>query len=227
MDILNEIMTIFPYNRDIIETVESGERYLAVMNNEGNIGVCAVLGNDTSNVNIENPDLKSIPDRIFLTAYYNSLLNIKQQNYGSGDIAEIIDFHDYRNIVMIGYFYPIVERLKNKNVEVSVFDFRDLEVSLPLEKQKEYLQKADCVILTATSIFNKTFNEIIENTSGDVFILGPSSILNEYFFKFQNVKAIFGSIFEPYDNKVIDAVKDGLGTRKFLKYGKKVVLRRE
>lgn len=226
MDILREINNIVSYDWGFVKNVETGERYVAVMNKDGNIGVCAIIGNEINNINVQQPDLENISDRIFLTAYYNSVFNVANENYKTGDIVENIDFAKYKNIVMIGYFFPIVERLQKLNIEVSVFDLRNQEVTIPMEKQKEYLQGADAVILTATSIFNNTFYEIVSNTKADVFILGPSSILSKFFFNFNNVKAIFGSIFDANDNRILKAVKDGMGTRQFLKYGQKVVLHR-
>lgn len=227
MDIIREINNLVPYDLEFVKKVEKGQRYVAVMNKDGNIGVCALIGNEINNINVQQPDFDKISDRIFLTAYYNSLFNVANKNYKTGDIVENIDFAKYKNIVMIGYFLPIVERLAKLNIKVSVFDLRNQEITITMEKQKKYLQNADAVILTATSIFNNTFYEIVSNTKADVFILGPSSILSKFFFNFSNVKAIFGSIFDANDNRILKAVKAGMGTRQFLKYGQKVVLYRD
>ncbi len=222
MDVLSELSEIEKYDEKNIKTVIKGERYLLVKNKNGNIGVAAVLGEDISRINISNPDLNNIADRIFLTAYYNSLFNTRRENLSDGDLLQVVDFKRYNNIVMIGYFKPVIEKMSVRGLKVAVFDLRDGTVSLPLSEQKKYLRKADAVILSATSIFNGTFDDIVSNTDGDTFILGPTSILHEKFFEYKPVKGIFGSIFQPDDKRVERSVAEGLGTRQFLKFGKKV-----
>ena len=224
MDVLADLLEQEKFDEKNIKAVIKGERYLLVKNNDGNIGVAAVLGEDISKINISKPDLSSVADRIFLTAYFNSIFNTEKKALSDGDLLQVIDFHNYDNIVMIGYFKPVIEKMSSIGLNVAVFDLRDDAVSLPLSEQKDYLKRADAVILSATSIFNGTFDEIITNTNGDTFILGPTSILHEKFFEYKPVKGIFGSIFEPDDNRVENAVADGWGTRQFLKFGKKVSL---
>ena len=224
MDVLANLLEIEKYDKKNIKTVIKGERYLLVENKNGNIGVAAVLGEDISQVNISSPNLDKIGDRIFFTAYLNSIFNREEKNFSDGDLLEVIDFHKYSNIVMIGYFKPVIEKMEAKGLKVSVFDLRDDVNSLPMAKQKEYLQKANAVILSATSIFNGTFDDIVSNTQGDTFILGPTSILDEKFFEYKTVKGIFGSVFKPNDIRVKKAVTEGWGTRQFLKFGRKVSL---
>ncbi len=224
MDVLADLLEIEKYNEKNIKTVIKGQRYLLVKNENGNIGVAAVLGEDISKINVRKPNLNNIADRIFLTAYLNSIFNTEKKYFFNGDLLQVVDFQRYNNIVMIGYFKPVIKKMSAKGLKVSVFDLRDNEVSLPLSEQKEYLQKADAVILSATSIFNGTFNNIVSNTNGDTFILGPTSILHKKFFEYKTVKGIFGSVFETEDKRVEKAIAEGFGTRQFLKFGKKVSL---
>ncbi len=213
------------YDKNNIAKIVNGSRYLAVMNKNGQIGVCATLGKDI-NIDkriINSPDIASINDRIFLSAYYNSIFNYQKDNLTSGDLMDIVNFKKYKKIVMIGYFKPIVERMRKIGVQADIFDLRDKQISLPIEKQKQYLEECDAAIVTATSIYNNTFSEIAKNCNGDIFILGPSATMHEYFFSFPNVKAIFGSIFKLHDSEVLNIIGQGLGTRIFLKLGEKKV----
>jgi len=209
-----------------IKRIVCGERYLALMLKNGQIGVCATFGeafnvdeNEFLSINLSNEK-----HRIVLNAYFNAKLNYENPDFIIADMMDIIDFKKYKNIVMIGYFRPIVEKLSKYSIKPHIFDLRDEKISISISKQKEYLIKSDATILTATSLFNNTFSEICEHSSGDVFILGPSSLLSRYLFDFNKVKYIFGSVFNKYDDTVLDIIQNNLGTRYFLKIGEKVVL---
>ncbi|MCK5077947.1 MAG: hypothetical protein KAR38_16310 [Calditrichia bacterium] len=215
-----------------IEKIVKGEKYSAVMLKNGNIGVCANLGNkitvDRSDMN--SPDLGNIQHRIILTAYYNALLNYENSFSQNVDIFEVINFKNYDKIVMIGLFKPILEKFKNSNIKVTVFDLEKKSSELvPLGQQYDFVNKADSVILTSTGIFNQTFLPLVNRTKNncDVFLLGPSSIMNKELFNYRNVKGIFGSVFEKYDNRVIDVIANGGGTKEFLKFGGKVFIIKE
>lgn len=209
-----------------IKRIVSGQRYLGVMLNNGQIGVCATFGNsyDVGSVKNSDIDLKKFEHRIILNAYYNAKLNYQNPDYIMADMLDIIDFKKFKNIVMIGYFRPIVEKLDKYSIKLNVFDLRDTEISLPISEQKKYLGQSDAVILTATSLFNDTYKDICKNSSGDIFVLGPSSLMSRYLFQFNNVKYIFGSVFAKFDENVLDIIENNLGTRYFLKIGEKVVL---
>jgi len=44
-------------------------------------------------------------------------------------------------------------------------------------------------------------------------------------FLYKNVKEIFGSVFEKNDERVLNVIENGYGTRKFLPFGKKIYLK--
>lgn len=126
---------------------------------------------------------------------------------------------------MIGYFGSLVKKFENKNVAINAFDLDQLEVPvLPIQQQAEYLQKSDCVIVTSTSIANGTLSGIVDNTpqTSDIFLLGPSTPMDDTFFECPQVKGLFGSIFEPNDNVTLDIISNGGGTRQFIQYMRKV-----
>ena len=126
---------------------------------------------------------------------------------------------------MIGLFKPVLKIFKDKKIKIVVFDMIKKNPQLtPLDEKGVYIKNADLVILSATTVFNGTFMEIVKSTgkTSDIFLLGPSSIMNRDMLNYRNIKKIFGSIFESHDRKVLDTIKCGQGTRKFLRYGKKV-----
>jgi len=209
-----------------IKELICGERYLAIMLTTGEIGVCATLGKkfNITKKDLTNINLNDFTHRTILNAYYNAILNYRNTEFINGDMMNIVDFKSFNSVVMIGYFKPIVEKLSKINVKPHIFDLRDKQISISIEKQPEYLQNADAVILTATSLFNNTFADICKHSNGDIFVLGPSSLISPYLFKFNKVKYIFGSIFKPFDKEVLDIIGKDLGTRYFLKLGTKVGL---
>ena len=46
--------------------------------------------------------------------------------------------------------------------------------------------------------------------------------MHPYLYKFNNVKMLFGSVFYKNDSEVMSVIRKNLGTRYFLKLGKKV-----
>lgn len=210
-----------------IEKIICGHRYSAVLLKNGNIGVCANLLKDISVTveDLQSPDLDNTGHRIILNAYFNALLNYAPDNYEDGDIFEAVDFKRCGNIVMIGLFKPVVAKFKTQNIDIHVFDqIKESDLLVPIEDEPEYIKKADAVILTATSIFNGTFMEIIDNTGEncDIFLLGPSAIMAPDMFRYRNIKKIFGAIFPARDEKMLNAITRGLCTKEFIRYGRKV-----
>ncbi len=211
-----------------IELLISGEKYTAVMLKDKKIGVCANLAEaiDDDLSRYENLNLDRIADRIFLNAYYNAKFNNGGNDIGQ-DLLKIIDICSFQKIVMIGNFYPIVAKFKKMNVETAVFDLKNnAPYLIPMKKQKEYLQQADCVILTATTIFNQTFMDITDNTKEgcEIFVLGPSTPMISEMLDYRNIKHLFGTSFSIGDRRVLDSIGNDEGPRMFLKFGNKTML---
>lgn len=210
-----------------IQEIVCGEKYVAVLLKNGNIGVCATLHNNVA-VDIEDFeqfDTTLLPHRIVAVAYFNALLNYDRQFKKQIDIFDEIDFNKFQNIVMIGYFGSLTDKFKNASINLSIFDLKNNNNALvDINKQKEFLKKADVVILTSTSVLNNTFIEIIESTTENcrIFTLGPSTILHPDMFKYQNIHTIFGSVFEKNDSELLGIIRSGGGTKRFLHLMNKV-----
>jgi uncharacterized protein (DUF4213/DUF364 family) len=212
-----------------IEKIVCGQRYSAVLLKNGNIGVCANLLKHV-NLTIEDlkkPDLSNTGHRIILNAYFNSLLNYSNHYEKNLDIFDAVDFKHYKAIVMVGLFKPILEKFNKSRIEIHVFDkIKESSLLEPISKEMAYIKKADALILTATTIFNGTFMEIVDHSceNCDIFLLGPSAILDRDMFRYKNIKRIFGAVFEPGDERVLNTIKQGFGTKKFIRYGRKVTI---
>jgi|GEM_PF-163115 len=219
-----------PPDCGFIERFETGGKYAGVMLRNGQIGVCAIQGQKVDDRLFRHggePDLSDPGHRILVNAWLNAFYNYDIGETGSGDIFNSLRFTRYKNIVMIGSFSSLIEKFRSEGTRLSIFDnLSGEDFILPMHLQPYYLAAADCVILTGTTINNNTFTEITGKTPGecDIFLLGPSNILHRDMFDYRNIRVVFGSRFKKYDHEVLDIIRDGHGTRSFLKEYNKVYI---
>ncbi len=202
-----------------------GARYVASQNKNGQIGVCATLNTYVDKDAIQTTDFSNRNFRVMVNAYANATLNYIAKADGHGDIFEVVDFSRFKNIVMIGYFGSLVQKLQARGVSTTAFDIDQSEAPvMPMDKQQEYLSGSDCVILTSTSLGNRTFDGIIAAIPSEcsVFMLGPSTPLDDIMFSIPQIKGLFGSIFPLNHNETLNLIANGFGTRDFMCYMQKV-----
>jgi hypothetical protein len=227
IEILTELHQRYGIEKDNIEEIVCGKKYLAVLLKNGQIGVCATLNMDLSfDINdFDNLNLRLFSHRAFAQAYFNAVFNYQLENPGM-DIFEKLDFKQYKNIVMIGFFRSLVEKFKKEHIPLQIFDkTEEDEILENMENQMKAISTADIIILTSTSIFNNSFDEIYNNSKADasIFMLGPSGIMHlAIFIHFPKIKWIFGARFAKKDYRVLDCIKAGKGTRSFLPYMQKM-----
>ncbi len=225
-DFLQSLYKQYGFDRNFVRQVASGKRYFAIELVNGNIGVCATLGTRISESLPEFFDTGLESHRIILTAYYNALLNYRSENIvKAGDITEGVELRKYRRIHVIGKFDPVFERFRQMGIEFTFSDLREPEhPQNQLQHQKTLVQKADCLILSATTVYNGTFEELVElSPNSDKFLLGPSSVLSPELCHW-GIKGSFGVQFKPYDSRVLGLIAMDYGTRYFLKRGEKVAM---
>jgi uncharacterized protein (DUF4213/DUF364 family) len=219
----------FPYDPETILASACGQAYVAIMLSSGNIGVCSTLNHpvETDPLLLEKPDLKRKDHRMLVTAFANAHINYKQEPFGSGDIFDQVDFSKKKHTVMVGYFPPLVEKFRNDGLSLAAFDqHRDYPDLKPESDLDEELHRSDCVIITATTLINETFETVMAKIPADasVYMLGPSTTLDPAFRKKYNISGLFGMVFNPYDFEVLEIISKGMGTQSFSKKGKKVSL---
>ncbi len=56
-------------------------------------------------------------------------------------------------------------------------------------------------------------------------MIGPSSIMAPEILEYKNINMIFGSTFAKADDRVLKIISEGGGTKEFLKFGNKSVLK--
>ncbi len=213
----------------LVEDFIIGRRYAAVVLKNGNIGLAAnIINADKFDFgNIKTFDVEDFTHRLFLLAFFNAQINNSENLKMTGDIFDVVDFSSYRNTVMIGYSVPMVEKLKKQNCFPSVFDIQSEEKCvINQDLMPEYIENAQSLILTGTSIINNTFKDILSfvNKSCDVFLIGPSVPLSTVLLKGSGIKGIFGTQFKANDKDVIRLIKQNEGTNCLKKIGKKLIL---
>lgn len=240
---INHFLEKYGVNHQEIKNIVCGEKYVAVLLKNGHIGVCATLGNDV-NLAIQDfrfPDPENIRHRIVLNAYFNAKFNYENNYDHTIDIFDKINFKIYQEIVMIGFFKSLVEKFERektlpaglpakngREANLTIFDKTAEDEKLTdMEEQLKKISEADAVILSSTTVFNQTFLELVNATKKecDIYTLGPSTILNREMFKYNNIKLLFGSVFEPNDVNTLKIIQNGGGTKQFLPFMNKVFLK--
>lgn len=229
-DILFDLFKLYPYSENKLKEIAIGQKNVAVMLSDGTIGVCSTLGNSIESSPYEillNPNFQNPRHRILINAWVNAHCNYDTSISGISDIIEAVNFNQYESIVMVGYFGSLASKLEKKNIKITIFDLDEEDKPVePMRFQKKSLNESDCVILTATSLFNLSYFDIISNVNENshIFILGPSTPLSHLFFKQSNIKGLFGARFLPFDLDVMNSIANGGGTRSFLQRMDKVYI---
>lgn len=235
MDPIKDLYNKYGFEINSIDKIVFGDTYVAVMLDNGFIGLSANLLNikDFNHADLKKLNLKDNSHRNILNAYYNALMNNVEQEFINIDIFDFINFSKYLNIVMTGFSEPMYNKLKSDNIKLKIFDEsinpKDNFLITEQNQQKEYLFGADIVILTSTSLMNNTFCDILKytNSACDIFLFGASTLLSQYMFKYSKIKGLFGTVFRPGDKKILKIIEEGHGHRYLKKYGKKVALIRK
>lgn len=134
-------------------------------------------------------------------------------------------------VAMVGYFGPLVPKILKITDKLTILEKREIEApqtrTLPSEKSKEILPASDVIILSASTLANRTFDELLSlrRTAREVVLLGPSSPLYPAPFFEGGITAIMGTqIFDPIT--MLTIVSEAGGTKKLHQYcGKKVAFR--
>ncbi|MGD2096450.1 MAG: DUF364 domain-containing protein [Desulfobacterales bacterium] len=127
-------------------------------------------------------------------------------------------------VAMVGYFGPLVKRLKQKKVPLEIMD-----ASRGLGERNDFYAKlsswADVLLLTSTSILNNTTEEILSHLHKKVKValLGPSTPMVAEAFAHLPVHMLAGTVPLERDG-IIKAVRHGMGTPILHKFSRKSYL---
>ncbi len=157
-------------------------------------------------------------------ATFNSLLT--PPPYQESDITKLEEIKEAKKIAMIGYFEPVVKKLKEIDKEVTIFEkrplegenfFRDWEIPYRINSHQ-------VAIISSTTIINKTLPVILNFISRNVTImlLGPTTPMIPDLFKDMGIKYLAGTLISNRE-KVKQIIKEGAGSRVFGKNVRRVI----
>ncbi len=180
----------------------------------------------------ENP-LEAAVGVATVNALAHMLHDLEPENFQSScsDILDLIKPGD--RVAMIGYFAPLVPKILKITDKLTVLEKREIEApetrTLPSEKAREIFPESDVIILSASTLANRTFDGLLaqKGEAREVVLLGPSAPLYpETFFK-RGITAVMGTrIIEPLT--MLTVVSEAGGTKKLHKCcGEKVAFRRK
>lgn len=101
---------------------------------------------------------------------------VNQGKFRNADVMEEINVSHSDVVGMIGDFTPMVDDIKEKAKKLYIFEKQDLPDTIPPERMPELLPKCDILLVSATTLLNKTFDFIIQHAhTNKIVLLGPSA----------------------------------------------------
>ncbi len=227
-----------------VSDVRIGLGYLASKLSDGRCGLAYVFRNKlshTCSVLKRAGDLDGSPAefmaRLFLSddmleaSLGLSVINAlspEPESALTGDLLDHIDIEPDSTVSMVGFFGPLIPELKKRTGSFYVFDQLAEKAPFVLspERMPDVLPSSDIVIITATSLINKSFEGIVElsKNAKEVCLLGPSTPLYPDVLKGWGVTVAAGvRVTDP--DRILKVVSQGGGTRNFKGAVRKVVIR--
>lgn len=165
-------------------------------------------------------------------ALSHMLQDLKPENFLSLDLDVLDLIKPEDSVAMVGYFEPLVPKIIKMTKKITVLEKRKIESAktriLPSERAREILPSSDIIILSASTLANRTFDKLLTYCSKarEVILLGPSTPLYPKLFFERGITSVMGTLI--LDSRtMLTIVSEAGGTRKLHKYcGKKVAFRK-
>jgi len=168
-----------------------------------------------------------------VNALFQILQGPKKENYPASDV-DVLDLIKHEDkVAMVGYFGPLVPKILRITDKLTVLEKREIEAAeastLPSEKAGEILPSSDVIIISASTLVNKTFDGLLAQKAiaREVILLGPSAPLYPEPFFQRGITAIMGTrIFDPI--AMLTIISEAGGTKKLHRYcGEEVAFRKK
>lgn len=147
-------------------------------------------------------------------ATINSIVN-KDAESNTSPVMEALNIGKNDEVCMVGYFKPLADPVREKCKKLYILERRPSDEEFVHSDWACNILLPNCnlVIISGSTIINKTIDHLLELASGKVAIIGPSTSLS-HIFKDYGVSFLFGSKVLDSD-KVLRIVSEGGGTRSF------------
>jgi uncharacterized protein (DUF4213/DUF364 family) len=169
------------------------------------------------------------PDVITAAVGLATLNALTDPPLGAGvDALEVLAVEAEDEIGMVGHFTPLVEPLRKRARVLHIFERQPDRAAglLPEHAAAEILPRCQVVILTATSLLNRTMDKLLDYCwkAREIVVLGPSTPLLPEVFAPHGVTLLSGvRVTDPA--RALQIISEGGGTMKLLSAMRKVSLR--
>jgi len=156
-------------------------------------------------------------------ATVNALLPRHSELWGDGDAADVIIAHGAgKSVALVGHF-PFVPRVREKVGRLWVLEQQPQGEDLPAEAAPEVIPQAAVLAITATTLMNGTFEDLMALRRPDavVMLVGPSTPLAPRLFDY-GVHLLSGAVVEDVE-AVLRAVSQGANFRQLRRHGVRLV----
>ncbi|MBW1722789.1 MAG: DUF364 domain-containing protein [Deltaproteobacteria bacterium] len=157
----------------------------------------------------------------------NALSNTPKENLHEGDILEILPLRSDDQVGMVGFFAPILPKLKKRTSSIFIFEKIPEKQGDILPEQEAYrlLPRCQVALITSTTLLNHTLERLLEAASPcrEVVLLGASTPLLPETFRETPVTRLSGVIVTN-PGEILRIVSEGRGMRYFKGHVKKVNL---
>lgn len=130
------------------------------------------------------------------------------------DAIDLMKLTSEDRIAMIGFFRPLVERIRKMGLELAVIERDERRIEIPDdETRNRILEECTVAIITATSIVNDTLDDVLKKLGNTrhVALLGPSTPLCAEVFRGTPVNHLGGSVVTDVQ-RVLQIISEGGGT---------------
>ena len=140
---------------------------------------------------------------------------LKRPQSVSTEILDLIDVQPEEHVVMVGFFGPVVPRLKKIGCRLDILELNSEKPgTLSPDKGREPLAACDVAIITSTSLITGTMDGLLAGLGNPraVVLLGPSTFMRPEVFTQTKVTHLAGSWVQDAD-AVARIISEGGGTR--------------
>ena len=173
----------------------------------------ALRGTDSADFLKLLVDGKSALEKAIGLATANALIEVPAP-WNKKDALEIADLKAQDRVAMVGFFPPLVKRIQEMGIPLTVLERNPHKAPLLEEADKQIaLRECSVAIITATTLLNDTLEDVL-NDLGDprhVALLGPSTPMVMDVFRPTAVNHLGGAIVAN-PQKVLQIVSEGGGT---------------